>query len=125
MVMVSATERPQGQERAENPPDLGLTLRDESPEPARARPGLAARGHKTWASRFESGQGGRTDADQLTVGRGAGWEVFSYLIAGIIAYGGIGWLIGHATHIQILFPIGMLVGLAISLGWIVYRYGRQ
>ncbi|MDX6344048.1 MAG: hypothetical protein QOH87_4186, partial [Trebonia sp.] len=23
-----------------------------------------------------------------------------------------------------LFPIGMLVGLAISLGWIIYQYGR-
>ena len=42
----------------------------------------------------------------------------------MLAYGGIGWLIGHFTHISLLFPIGMLVGLAISVGWIIYWYGR-
>jgi ATP synthase protein I len=55
---------------------------------------------------------------------GTGWNVFSYLIAGMLAYGGIGWLIGQFTRISLLFPIGMLVGLAISIGWIIYRYGR-
>jgi ATP synthase protein I len=67
------------------------------------------------------GQGGTSD-DELT--KGAGYTVFSYLIAGMLAYGGIGWLIGHFTHVSLLFPIGMLVGLAISVGWIIYRYGR-
>jgi ATP synthase protein I len=55
---------------------------------------------------------------------GTGWNVFSYLIAGMLCYGGLGWLIGHFTHISLFFPIGMLVGLAISVGWIIYRYGR-
>ena len=53
-----------------------------------------------------------------------GWTVFSYLLAGMAAYGGIGWLIGRAVHFPLLFPIGMLIGLAISVGWIIYRYGR-
>lgn len=60
--------------------------------------------------------------DRLSVG--TGWNVFSYLIAGMLAYGGIGWAIGHFTRISLLFPIGMLVGLAISIGWIIYWYGR-
>jgi hypothetical protein len=60
--------------------------------------------------------------DGLTMG--TGWSVFSYLISGLLAYGGIGWVIGHFTHVSLLFPIGMLVGLAISTGWIVYKYGR-
>jgi ATP synthase protein I len=78
------------------------------------RPGTARAG---------SGAGDSSGAgDQLNVG--TGWTVFSYLIAGMLAYGGIGWLIGHFTHIELLFPIGMLVGLAISVGWIIYRYGR-
>jgi ATP synthase protein I len=54
-----------------------------------------------------------------------GWTVFSYLIAGMLAYGGIGWLIGRAVHVALLFPIGMLIGLAISIGFIIYRYGKQ
>jgi ATP synthase protein I len=61
------------------------------------------------------------DSDGLT--KGSGYTIFSYLIAGMLAYGGIGWLIGHFTHVSLLFPIGMLVGLAISVGWIIYRYG--
>jgi F0F1-type ATP synthase assembly protein I len=60
--------------------------------------------------------------DGLT--KGSGYTIFSYLVAGMLAYGGIGWLIGHFTHVSLLFPIGMLVGLAISVGWIIYRYGR-
>jgi hypothetical protein len=74
----------------------------------------------SWDERFAAGQGGRT----ARVSEGTGWTVVSYLLAGMIAYGGGGWLIGHFTHIQILFPIGMAVGLAISLGWIIYSYGR-
>ena len=71
----------------------------------------------------EFGQDAQDDAGAgLT--RGTGYTIFSYLIAGMLAYGGIGWLIGHFTHIALLFPIGMLVGLAISVGWIIYRYGR-
>ena len=58
-------------------------------------------------------------------GLSIGWTVSSYLIGGMIAYGGIGWLIGRAVHVWMLFPIGMLVGLAISLGYIIYRFGKQ
>ena len=65
------------------------------------------------------------EADGRALGLGTGWTIFSYLIGGMAAYGGIGWLIGRAVHIAMLFPIGMLVGLAISLGYIIYRYGRQ
>ena len=81
------------------------------------RPGTARAGNSAAdvAARDSAG-------DQLTVG--TGWTVFSYLIAGMLTYGGLGWLLAHFTHIELLFPIGMLVGLAISVGWIIYRYGR-
>jgi hypothetical protein len=54
-----------------------------------------------------------------------GWNVVSYLLAGMAAYGGIGWLIGRAVHVPLLFPLGMMLGLGISLGYIIYRFGRQ
>ena len=54
-----------------------------------------------------------------------GWTVFSYLLAGMAAYGVIGALIGRAVHISVLFPVGMLVGLGISIGYIIHRFGRQ
>jgi F0F1-type ATP synthase assembly protein I len=64
-------------------------------------------------------------AENRAEGLNIGWTVFSYLIAGMAAYGAIGWLIGRAVHVSLLFPIGMLVGLAISIAFIIYRYGRQ
>ncbi len=57
--------------------------------------------------------------------RGSGWTVISYLIAGIIAYGGIGWLVSRAVHSPVIFPVGMLFGLGVSLGLVIYRYGRS
>ena len=55
----------------------------------------------------------------------AGWTYFSYLVGGMLLYGGIGWLIGRAVHVPLLFPVGMLVGLGISIGYIIHRFGRQ
>jgi F0F1-type ATP synthase assembly protein I len=80
-----------------------------------------------------SGNGNEADA-RLTAARQAsaenrakgldiGWTVFSYLLSGMAAYGAIGWLVGRAVHISLLFPLGMLVGLAISIAFIIYRYG--
>ncbi|MBV9449352.1 MAG: hypothetical protein JO345_26000 [Streptosporangiaceae bacterium] len=59
------------------------------------------------------------------MGLEAGWTIFSYLAAGMVAYGAIGWGIGKAVHIAVLFPVGMVAGLAISVGFVIYRYGRQ
>ena len=54
-----------------------------------------------------------------------GWTVSGYLVSGMLAYGLIGWLIGRAVHVSVLLPVGMLTGLAISIGFIIYRYGVQ
>ena len=78
---------------------------------------------------MSSGNDASTQAQKRAAAQGraqgldVGWTVFSYLLAGMAAYGAIGWLIGRAVHVSLLFPIGMLVGLAISLGYIIYRYG--
>ena len=68
-------------------------------------------------------QADRAAADQELT-QGSGWTVFSYLIAGMLPYGGIGWVIDRFTHLSLFFPIGMLVGLAIAIGWIIYAFGR-
>ena len=73
----------------------------------------------TEVSRREAAAHGRAE------GLNIGWTVFSYLLSGMAAYGLIGWLVGRAVHVSLLFPVGMLVGLAISIGFIIYRYGVQ
>ena len=64
------------------------------------------------------------EADGRALGLNIGWTVVSYLLSGMAAYGLIGWLIGRAVGVSMLFPMGMLVGLAISLGFVIWRYGR-
>jgi ATP synthase protein I len=64
-------------------------------------------------------------AQGRAAGLETGWTVFSYLLAGMAAYGLIGWLIGRAVHVALLFPLGMLLGLGISIAYIIYRFGRQ
>lgn len=55
----------------------------------------------------------------------AGWSIFSYLISGMIVYGGLGWLIGHWTHFAAAFPIGALAGLGVGVFAVIYKYGRS
>jgi F0F1-type ATP synthase assembly protein I len=54
-----------------------------------------------------------------------GWAAFGYPISGMIFYGGVGWLIGHFTHVAALFPIGLLIGLGIGVFAVIYRLGRR
>ena len=79
----------------------------------------------TRGQRDQERAGQDTDAASRALGLSTGWTAFSYLIAGMLAYGGIGWLVGRAVHVALLFPIGMVVGLGIAVGWVIYRYGRQ
>lgn len=55
-----------------------------------------------------------------------GWAIFSYMISGMIFYGGVGWALGHwVIHSTLLFPLGMVVGLALAITLIILRFGRS
>jgi ATP synthase protein I len=58
-------------------------------------------------------------------GQNVGMTVFSYLLAGMLAYGGLGWLIAHWTGLSLIFPLGMLFGLVLTIWLVIYRYGRS
>ncbi len=53
-----------------------------------------------------------------------GYRILSYLIGGMILYGGIGWLVGHWTGLTFLFPVGMLLGLALAICLIIFRVSK-
>ena len=55
----------------------------------------------------------------------SGYTYLSYLIGGMLLYGGIGWLIGRWTSLPVLFPIGMLTGLALAVALIIFRVTRS
>jgi ATP synthase protein I len=43
----------------------------------------------------------------------------------MVFYGGLGWLIGHWTRIPILFPLGMILGIVLSVLLVIFRYTRS
>jgi ATP synthase protein I len=54
-----------------------------------------------------------------------GWRILSYMLGGMILYGGIGWVIAHFTGISVFFPLGMLLGIGLSIALIIFRFARS
>lgn len=59
-------------------------------------------------------------------GWGTAWSIMGTLIAGPVAWGGIGILLDLWLDFRWLFlPIGMVVGMAGSIYLVIRRYGRD
>jgi F0F1-type ATP synthase assembly protein I len=58
-------------------------------------------------------------------GRGAEmvWSIIGTLVAGVLAWGGIGWLLDQWLGTRFLVAIGVVVGMAGAFYLIVKRYG--
>jgi ATP synthase protein I len=74
-----------------------------------------------------SEQGGSSQPDRTPppAHESDGWRILSYMLGGMILYGGIGWLVGKWTGIPVLFPIGMILGIGLSIVLIVFRVTRS
>ena len=57
-------------------------------------------------------------------GMDQGMRVLSYLIAGVLVYGGLGWWGDHYFGTGFLLPIGIVLGAAGGCYVIIRRYGR-
>ena len=51
------------------------------------------------------------------------WSILGTLIAGVLAWGGIGWLLDRWLGTRFLVAIGVLVGAAGAFYLIIRRYG--
>lgn len=56
-------------------------------------------------------------------GEREGMRALSYVIAGPVVYGGLGWVGDHFLGTQSLLPLGAVLGIALSVYMIVKRYG--
>ena len=58
-------------------------------------------------------------------GRGAEmvWSIIGTLIAGVLAWGGIGWLLDRWLGTSYLVAVGIVVGMAGAFYLIIKRYG--
>jgi Uncharacterized protein conserved in bacteria len=50
------------------------------------------------------------------------WAAFGYLVAGVLFYGVLGWLLSVWTGQSYWVPIGLLVGLALGMFLVFARY---
>jgi F0F1-type ATP synthase assembly protein I len=65
------------------------------------------------------------DRGEAWRGADQAWDVIGLLLAGILVCGGLGWLLDHWLGLPDVFlPIGMVLGVGISI-WLVYvKYGK-
>lgn len=66
------------------------------------------------------------DPGEAWKGANQAWSVIGTLLAGIVVWGGVGWLLDRWLRFDGLFlPIGMLLGVGASIYVIYVRYGRH
>ena len=59
-------------------------------------------------------------------GASIAWAITGTLLSGILAWGGIGYLVDRLLDIRWLFlPIGMVVGAGAGIYLVYLRYGRD
>ncbi len=51
------------------------------------------------------------------------WSIIGTLVAGVLAWGGIGWLLDRWLGTEYLVAVGILVGAAGAFYLIIRRYG--
>jgi ATP synthase protein I len=74
---------------------------------------------------FQPGSGQDPGQAQRQPQESDGWRILSYMLGGMILYGGIGWLVGRWTGIAVLFPIGMILGIGLSVAMIIFRVTKS
>ncbi len=50
------------------------------------------------------------------------WAAFGYLVAGVLFYGVIGWVLSSWLHAPYLIPLGILVGAGFGTYMVFNRY---
>jgi ATP synthase protein I len=80
--------------------------------------------HPSPAGKPEAGPQEQTDQAQPHFRQGDGWQILSYMLGGMILYGGIGWVVSYFTGVAILFPLGMILGIGLSVALIIFRFSR-
>jgi F0F1-type ATP synthase assembly protein I len=51
------------------------------------------------------------------------WSIIGTLVAGVLAWGGIGWLLDRWLDTNFLVAVGIIVGMAGAFYLIIKRYG--
>ncbi|WP_030169444.1 hypothetical protein [Spirillospora albida] len=55
----------------------------------------------------------------------AAWSAPSYLLSGMLIWGGLGWLLTKWTGWIGFTPIGLVIGIVLAIYLIYVKYGRD
>ena len=58
-------------------------------------------------------------------GMDQGYRILSIMIAGLVVYGGLGWLLDRWLGTSWWLPIGLVLGVALGVYLVVVRFGKQ
>jgi F0F1-type ATP synthase assembly protein I len=58
-------------------------------------------------------------------GESDAWAAFSLIIAGVVFWGGIGWLVSEWLDQRVFVMLGLLLGMGGGLYLVWFRYGRS
>lgn len=64
----------------------------------------------------------RPDADKPS---GDPWQAFSYLVAGVLLYGGLGWLADRWLGTSFLVMVGILLGAGLGVFMVFKTFGAR
>lgn len=62
-------------------------------------------------------------SEQSSQGSGDAYVALSYILGGLLLYGGLGWLGDHVFKTGFLLPVGLILGVGLSVYLIIKRYG--
>ena len=54
-----------------------------------------------------------------------GMRIFAEMLAGMLLYGGLGWLGDRYWGIKVLLPTGLLLGFGLSIYVVIKRYSGR
>ncbi len=58
-------------------------------------------------------------------GTDQGIRILSYLMSGLLVYGGLGWLLDRWLGTAYWLPIGLILGAVLGMYLVIKRYGRM
>lgn len=69
----------------------------------------------------------RSSADRAADARGQNeaMRVLSYLVAGLLCYGGLGWLLDRWLGTSFLLPIGLVLGAGLGIYIVIRRMSHD
>src|SRR5881275_1139542 len=56
-------------------------------------------------------------------GADTGWSAIGTMISGMAIWGGAGWLLDRWLGIEVFLPVGVILGMAVSIYMVVVKYG--